>query len=527
VNPPAERDPSSEATSSAITTQPEPSDELEHGAVPRTTVVRGGTLASLGVLASQAISFVGFIVLARLAPPRTFGVYAAASILLITSQIFTDSGMRAAVIQRRDRVEEAASTAFTANVVGGVLLAAIAAGCAPLIGLFFHSGEIARAAAVMAGVIVFNSVSIIPEALLQRRVSFRLPLVGPLGSFAYVAVAVATLATGLGVWGLVAATYVTAVVRAASVFALSRWRPSPHLVSWEMWRSLTHYGWPVLLSLFLREVGFAGSTALVGRLLGTGDLGRFRFAQRVALQLNSAVVVGGAYVLLPAFSRIWQDERRFQDSILRAMRILTLIVFPLSLAFIPLGQPFATIFLGTAWRETGSILIAMSGVGVALVFDSISSEAFKATGQTKFLPRMHALTAVVPLALMFAFKNLGAPGMGLGLSLGMLTVAAYATWALSGVARIPLRVIESQIRPALLAASLMAVCAYLLDRHLVHAGQHERFVGLSLFALDLLIAVALYFGSLLILSRGSVNELKEVGKLLVSRTESSASTALG
>lgn len=480
-----------------------------------------------GLLTSQAISFAGFIVLARLAPPRTFGAYAAASILLGAGQIFTESGMRAAVIQRSDRVQEAASTAFAANIIGAFCLAGLAAACAPLIGLFFHSSEITTAAAVLAGTIPISAAAVVPGALLQRRVSFRFPWVGPFGSLAYVAAAIATLASGLGLWGFVVATYASATASTGAVFALSGWRPSRNLISFEMWRSLARYGRPVLLSLFLRELGLAGSTAIVGRSLGTGNLGRFRFAQRVALQVNSAVVYGSAYVLLPIFSRIWRDEKRFHESILRALRTLTLIVFPLSLSFIPLGVPFTSVLLGAEWRGTGPILMAMSGVGVALALDSISSETFKATGRTDLLPRMHGLTAIAPLGLMLALKSFGAPGMGLGLSLGMMIVAAYAVYGLSGVTRISVRVILSQIRPASGGAILMAAGVYFLDRNLVHAGRHSGLVGVSLLALDVLFAVVLYFGSLLVLSRSSLFELKDLAKLLVSRSGSAASTAAG
>jgi PST family polysaccharide transporter len=475
-------------------------------------------------MTSQAISFIGFIVLARLAPPKTFGEYAAASIVIGTSHIFMDAGMRAALIHRDDRLEEAASTAFVANIVGAFCLAGVAAACAPVIGLFFHSGEVAKAAAVLAGIIPINAAAIVPGALLQRRVSLRFPFVGPLAAVAYVAAAVVTLANGLGLWGFVIATYATAATTTIAVFALSRWRPSLALVSWQTWRSLSRYGRPVLLSLFLRELGMAGSTAVVGRLLGTSDLGRFRFAQRVSLQTNTAIVYGSAYALFPVFARIWQDEKRFQESILRALRTLTLVVFPLSLVFIPLGKPFVNIFLGSQWRGTGSVLMAMSGVGVALALDSISSEAFKATGRTNLLPRMHGLTALVPLALMLAFKDLGITGMGLGFSLGMIVVAAYAVWALSGVAHLPLGTILTQIRPASAGALVMTASVYLLDRHIVHAGASEGLLGLSLFAVDAVLAVGAYFGSLFVLSKPSVLELKELIKLVVTRPEGPAST---
>jgi PST family polysaccharide transporter len=285
---------------------------------------------------------------------------------------------------------------------------------------------------------------------------------------------------------------------------------------------LSRYGRPVLLSLFLREVGFSGTVAVVGRLLGTADLGRFRAAQRIALQTNTAVVYGGAYVLFPAFARIWEDEHRFRHLILRAIRNLSLIVFPLSLLFLPLGQPFADIFLGRGWQGVGKVLMAMSGVGIALAFDSISSEAFKATGTTGLLPRMHALTATVPVFLMLALHNFGVTAMGLALSLGMIVVAAYATWSLSRMTHLPLPTILVEALPALVGSLVMAVALYVVDRQVVHAGEHAHTVGALLFALDLLLAGVFYFSALLVVSRRSVLELLQLAKLVVGRRGPSA-----
>jgi PST family polysaccharide transporter len=482
-------------------------------------------LATFGLLASQAISFAGFIVLARLAPPSTFGSFAAASILTGAGLLFTEAGMQAAVVQRSDRVEEAASTAFGANIVGGMCLAAIAAALAPVIGFFFHSGEIARAAAVIAGTIPINAVSIVPGALLQRRLSLRFPLVGPFEAAAYVVSAIVGLSAGLGLWALVIATYVAATTRAGVTLALSGWHPSFKLLSWEMWRSLSRYGRPVVLSSALREGGFAGSTAFVGRVLGTGELGLYRAAQRAVLQLSTAVVFGSAYVLLPVFARVRHDEKVFQDVILRALRTVTLIVFPISLVFIPLGRPFATIFLGEQWAGAGPIMMAMAGVGVALALDSVSSEAFKAVARTDLLPRMHGLTAIAPIGLMFLLRDLGGTGMGLALSLGMGAVAAYAIRGLSRVAQIPLKVLVSQILPALCSGLVMAGTVLALDREFVHAQDADGLVGFFLFGLELLLAGIVYLGFLLVSSRRSAAELKELAALLVERRSNLQSSA--
>lgn len=485
----------------------------------RRSAVRSGTVAALGFLSSQAISFTSFIVLARLAPPATFGAYAAASILIGAGGLLTEGGMQSAVIQRRDRLQEAASTAFIANLVGGVVLAALAAGFAPIVGLFFHSGEVARAAAVLAATIPLNAIAIVPGALLQRRFSFRFALLGPLTAIAYASAAITTLALGFGLWGLVAATLIASAVRTSAVWALCRWRPTFALISRETWRELSRYGRPVVLSAFLREAGLSGTAAVVGRALGTSALGRFRYAQRLVLQLNSAIIFGAAYVLLPAFSRISQDQRRLQDAILRAISVLTLITFPLSLIFIPLGRPIATILLGREWRAAGPILMALAGVGIAMTLDSISSEVFKATGRTDILPRLHGLTAILPIALIFPLLRFGATGAGVALSLGMCMVAAYAIDALGRISNLPLRRILGQVWPALSSAVLMAGGLLLFDRYLVHAERSTGATGLYLLALDFAVAAVLYLCSLLVISRESITEMLGLAKLLVTRTE--------
>jgi len=500
-----------------LTSTPAPAPAADEAADLRRRVVRGGTLAALGLILSQAISFVSFLVLARLAPPVTFGAYAAAAILLSSSGLFLEGGMESAVIQRPDRIPEAASTAFAANIVAGFLLGAVAAALAPLIGLFFHSSRIALASAVLAGTIPLNAAGIVPGALLRRRVSLRYALVQPCAALAYAVAAIVTLAQGLGIWGLVAATYATGAARVVLVWWLSRWRPARSLMSWEMWRSLSAYGRPVVFSSLLREIGFSGTTAFVGRALGTAELGRFRAAQRFVQQANAVVVTGTAYALLPALARIAADEARLRAAVLRTIRVVTLLVVPVSLVFIPLGSQFAVVLLGARWRGAGPIMMAMAGMGIALALDSISSEAFKATGRTDLLPRMHGLTAIVPLAFMFALFRLGGAGIGLAMTLGTSTVAAYAIRALGRVAAIPLPTILRQMRSAAAAGVVMLVAVLLLDRLLIHADRSSGAAGVGALVGEVVIAAVVYLAALALVSRRELIELIELVRLLRRR----------
>lgn len=170
-------------------------------------------------------------------------------------------------------------------------------------------------------------------------------------------------------------------------------------------------------------------------------------------------------------------------------------------------------------------MMAMAGVGIALGLETVSSEAFKATGRTEMLPRMYALTAVVPIIFMVILLPFGATGMGIALSLGMTIAAGYGIWALSRIARLPLRIILAQVQAPFVAGMTMAVGVSFFEGYVVHARHAHGLAGVSLLMLDLFAVVAFYLGSLAVISRQSIVELKELGKLLFERGDHPTSTS--
>lgn len=475
-------------------------------------VVKAGTLQVASSLSTQAIAFAGFLVIARLAPPSVFGEYAAASVLLGWTMLLTVAGMQAAVVQRADRIDEAASTALAVNVVGGLLLGLVAAAAGPLVGLFFHSSRVGLAAVVLAGTVPIVALSIVPAALLQRRLAYRQALIGPLPALVYAVSAAVLLAAGLEVWALVAATYLSASARTTVAWGLAAWRPSFRLVSRAMYRELRRYGRPVFVSEVLRESGRSGSIAVVGRLLGTTQLGQFRYAQQLVNQAVLPIVFGSAHVLLPALSRIRAEEERFAAGVLRALRLLSLVVFPVTLGFAALGEPLAIILFGEDWKGAGPIIAGLAGVGVALVVNSVAEEAFKALGRPWMLPPMHALSATVPIALLVVLAPRGGLASGLAVSLGLLCVATYALVALGSATSVRFHGLLSAMAPALVGAVASTCTMALLEGRLDAAAGGLR--GLLLLMLEIGAGAFVYLLLLRVLFRRSWDEIRGVLSVL-------------
>ena len=98
----------------------ESDDPAEHPPLRRTTI-RGARLALTGYALSRGMMFGVYLVLARLISPADFGHFAAASVFIGVGALFVEGGMMSALIRHRDRLDEAASTAFASLLVSGIL----------------------------------------------------------------------------------------------------------------------------------------------------------------------------------------------------------------------------------------------------------------------------------------------------------------------------------------------------------------------------------------------------------------------
>jgi PST family polysaccharide transporter len=483
-------------------------------------VVRGVSLAGVGYVLTQVITFVSYLALARLIEPRDFGHFTAGILVAGVGTLIGDSGMGAAVIQRQSGGEEVPNTAFLSTLASGVIMTALALGAAPLLGLFFHSHEVELIAAVMSGWLFLRMLSVVPEALLQRRLSFlRRMIIDPIAAVAFLVVALVAGAGGMGAWTLVLATYAGAVVTVVAAWALARWRPRPRLASMQVWRELARFGRPVVAGELIRrgvnEIPVAG----IGRFIGAGALGQYTYALRVAAQPFGLIVNGIAYVLLPSFARLAAHEQRLRAAVIRAMRVVCAIAFPAGLILVPLGVPAMTVVFGARWHQAGYALMAVAVSYAALSLDSLASEIWKATGRVRFMPRMHGLAFVLTLALVALAVPAGLVAVCGAISLASVGVAIYALWGIHAAIKIPIRALASQVWPPVVASAVMAGALYAIDRLLIHAGAHVTGVALALLAAETLLGAGLYLASLRVIAPETTADLAALARPLLARVQ--------
>jgi len=473
----------------------------------RRSVVRSAGAAAVSNTFAQLLQFAAYLVLARLAPPAVFGEFAAACVLLAFGEIFSESGMTAALLQRSDDLDEAAATALASTMVGGTGLALVALGASPLIGWYFHSSTIGLAAAALSGHLVINGAIGVPATLLQKRFALRRWAVEPVAVVVFGVVSAVCLSESLGVWGLVIGWYATSVTRAIGYWFAARWKPQLSHVSIGMWKELARYARHILTSEAVLELMRITNTAVIGRSLGPASLGQFRFGWRLVTQAATPVVSASAYTLQPALVRLSDDPERTRRAVLAAFRTVSLFAFPLALVFVPLGEPLALILFGDHWRRAGEIMSALAGMGLATGMAAVSLEIFKARGRPQLLPKLNGLWAVLAIGLTIGLSPFGARGIAFGWSASTTVFAVAAMWLVPTVVDVRKREIAAVLAPPFVSSLVMTALLVVLNRLLLrHAAADLATFGKV--TLELLAGGAAYLGCMALVAPKMLAEMR-------------------
>jgi O-antigen/teichoic acid export membrane protein len=153
----------------------------------------------------QGTQFVVSIVLARLLAPDDFGLIALVMAVIAIANVFVQSGLGTALIQKKDADETDFSSVFYASLLLATIVYALIFFTAPLIADFYDKPAlipVIRVLTLSLFIGVFNSIQ---YAFVARQMMFKKLFFRSIGSMIPSSIIGIVMAfTGFGVWALVA-----------------------------------------------------------------------------------------------------------------------------------------------------------------------------------------------------------------------------------------------------------------------------------------------------------------------------------
>ena len=385
--------------------EPELTPEIiSHRAVSGVVVL---TVRKFGL---KAISYLGSIMLARLLAPEIFGVFAIVSFIITFFAFFSDVGLGAALIQKKESLTpKDLAVTFTLQQILVVAVVLLIYALSPLIAAQYALGEGGVWLIRIFSVSLFlTSLKTIPSILLERRLKFGLlilPEIVEVVAFQVLAVGLAYL--GFGVWSFIIGLLVRSFLGTLVLFWVSPWRPR---FAWDLKiaKRLVSFGVPFQLNGFIATIKDAVMPVFVGAVSGAAAVGYLNWALTFS-KLPILFMSDIFRVTFPTYARIQHDRERLAKAISKTIRFTNLFLFPAVFMLAATAKPIVTLIFTDKWLPALPAfylhLLGILVVGISNTF----MDTFWAMGKTKIAVKLLVIYTVlnwatsVPLVYRYGF----------------------------------------------------------------------------------------------------------------------------
>lgn len=411
----------------------------------------------------QIIALIANFLLTIFLSPREYGVFFIVSAAVGFLVYFSDIGLAAALIQKKDKLtKEDLSTTFTIQqllVLSLVLLS------------FFFSSKIAvfynlsLAGLWLLRSLVFSfflsSLKTIPSILLERKLKFdKLIIPQLIESIVFYITAVFLAWRGKGVASFTWAVFFRGIVGLIAIYLLMPWKPS-FRVNKKSARKLLSFGIPFQVNSFLALLKDNLLTALLGKMLLFSEVGFIGWAQKWAFFPLRFFMDSVNKVTFPAYSRLQEKRKTLVKAVEKSIYGISVTVFP-TLTGLFLLAPFFVKFF-PKYQKWQPALISLVFFSINGMFSSISTtltNVLNALGQIKITLKLMILWTILTWVFTLIFLKLwGYNGVAIASALVSATVFLPIIFVKN---ILPVKII-SNIKSSFLATILMAIFLYFLS----------------------------------------------------------------
>src|SRR3990167_2800019 len=306
-----------------------PTDEISIETVKKRSVA-GVVVLTGRTFLLQIIGLVAQLFLFAYLGKYEFGVFAIVSAVINFLVYFSDIGLAAALIQKKETPTDIdLKTTFFVQQFLVVSLIILVFLFSPLITQKYslsHDGQILLYALSVS--LLFSSLKSIPSVLLERKLEF-VKLVFPqiLEQTIYYVVLVLLAVNGFGLKSFTFAVLARGITGLIAIYILQPWVPG-FAFSIATLKGLFKFGIPYQVNTFLATFKDDGITLILGGILGPIGVGILSFAQKIARIPLTFFMDTVTRVTFPAFSRMQDAGAHLERSVTRSIFFICFLVFP-------------------------------------------------------------------------------------------------------------------------------------------------------------------------------------------------------
>lgn len=289
-------------------------------------------------------------VLSRNMDSIEFGIVSGLHVISNFTVVFAQMGVASAIIQEKQISKEDVTTAYTVTVITGVICGLILfLGSRPL-AFLIGIQELDLLIKVYAIVFLFNGLSSIGTALIEKNMQFKKLTIINMASYivGHLIISLVLAYYGYGAWAIVIGEVVATFVKLCIIFIVQPFSKRLRIYK-ESFVKMRKSSSGFAIARLLGYLGANIDYFLVGRILGTSTLGLYnRTFQVISLPTNTiGEVVQKVY--FPGVSKIQEKKKELKYLYKKTLFSLSLFLLPSYVIVVLLAPELVTLILGSEW----------------------------------------------------------------------------------------------------------------------------------------------------------------------------------
>ncbi len=369
-------------------------------------VVRSTFWVGAFKVAERTLRFIRTIIVARLLSPTDFGLFGLACLAMDILERFSETGMNAALIQKKEKTEEYLDTAWTINLIRNIFLFSLLFFGAPFIAKFFNNLSAAPLIRVIAVIMIVRGVTNIGAVYFIKELDFRKQFVLRTVGIIVNVVVTLTLAFILrNAWALVWGYLAQSVANCIASYILHPYRPKLQLELPKA-KELLNFGKWIFGSSILVFLLTQGDDILVGKILGLTALGLYQMAYTIANLPTTEITHTISQVVFPGYSKLQTNISKLKEAYFRTLQFTLFIALPLAGGIFIFASDFTRIILGSKWLPMVPTMMLLTIQGAMRAFGATTGPLFQAVGKPKIATKLQFMQLVAIAIIIYPLIKL-------------------------------------------------------------------------------------------------------------------------
>ena len=408
------------------------------------------------------MTFLVSIVLARLLMPEDYGTIALVTVFTTIMQVFVDSGLSTALIQKKDADDLDFSSVFYFNFAVCIILYLVMFFAAPLIAAFYKMPELTPVVRVISLTIVISGVKGVQQSYVSCNMLFKRFFYATLGGTIFSAfLGIAMAYAGFGVWAIVAQQLSNTAIDTLILWITVKWRPKL-MFSWGRLKGLLSFGWKMLCSSLLDTIYNNLRSLLIGKVYSSADLAYYnegkKFPSLIVTNIDSSI----NSVLLPTMSKEQDDKNRVKNMTRRSIMVSCYMMAPLMIGLACCASNIVVVVLTEKWLPCVFFLQIFCISYMFYPIHTANLNAIKAMGRSDLFLKLEIWKKVIGLILLLATLFISVKAMAYSLLISTLASMIINSWPNKKLLNYSFLEQMKDILPSILLSVGMGIIVYFI-----------------------------------------------------------------